>query len=281
MINKIFEYIKSLGGKLYRGSKTILKLFFNNADPILKLAGSLAIVSGALLVHSYESKLSAVTLISEREQAQSQLRASMFSNLITPISGPSKEKEIESHRERVLVELLALNFHEDFEFKPLMLHVDKRLSKRCNPNHDCEEIITEEQAKQAKEDRTSLRSIARRITSKQIKTLIKEKLPYPIETLNFEGPIVKIKDFTDIKLIDKLIKKNIVVEKNVDSKDCLFFYYEANRELTNILRRKDFTEAEIDSVLDKFQESFIRQDPIMVKKKDFTDKELIKKLIKN
>ena len=136
MINKIFEYIKSLGGKLYRGSKTILKPIFANADPILKLAGSVVIVSGAFLVHSYESKLSAVTLISEREQAQSQLRASMFRNLITPISGPSKEKVIESHRERVLVELLALNFHEDFEFKPLMLHVDKRLSKRCNPNHD-------------------------------------------------------------------------------------------------------------------------------------------------
>ncbi len=286
MINKIFESIKSLGGKLYRGSKAFLKSIFANADSILKLVGSLAIVSGALLVHSYESKLSAVTLISEREQAQSQLRASMFSNLITPISGPSKEKEIGPHRERVLVELLALNFHEDFEFKPLMLHVDKRLSKSCNPNCDVEKndekIISKEQAK---EDRASLRSIARRITSKQIKTLIKEGLPYPIETLSFEVPILKIADVKsldnkiDVKgLNNKLVEKKVVLK---DSDDLLYFYHKSKNKLKEVLKYKNFTESEIDSVLVKFQELFIKQNPIKVKKEDFKDNDRINRLITN
>jgi len=274
MINKIFESIKLLVEKLIRGSKALLKPIFANADSILKLAGSLAIVAGASLAHNYESKLSAVTLISEREQAQSQLRASMFSNLITPISGPSKEKEIGPHRERVLVELLALNFHEDFEFKPLMLHVDKRLSKACNPNHDAEKNDEKKISKeQAKEDRASLRSIARRITSKQIKTLIKEGLPYPIETLSFEVPIVKI---TDVNGLSNKLVENKVVLKGSD--DLLYFYHKSKNKLEEVLKKKMLEESErvaLTKILNELQKSFIKQDPIKVKKEDFTDKELI------
>jgi hypothetical protein len=255
--------------------KAIGKWLKDNSDTILRLTGTLAIAGGAWFAHSYESKLTSLTLISEREQSQSQLRINMFSNLITPFSGPSREKEIDPHRERVLVELLALNFHEDFEFKPLMLHVDKRLSKACNPNHDGkkngEKMISKEQAK---EDRASLRSIARRVTSKQIKKLIKEGLPYPMEMLHFEVPIVKI---TDVKgLNNKLVEKKVVLK---DSDGLLYFYHKSEIKLVEVLREKDFTGAEIKFVLNKFQESFIRQDPIKVKKEDFTDKELIDKLL--
>ena len=268
--------IKSFWGVVVKRSKAFGKWLMNNSDPILRLTGTLAIVIGTWIAHSYESKLSSLTLISEREQAQSQLRTNMFSNLITPFSGPSREKEIDPHRERVLVELLALNFHEDFEFKPLMLHVDKRLSKACNPNHDCEKngekIISKEQAK---EDRASLRSIARRITNKQIKTLIKEGLPYPIERLYFEVPIVKI---TDVNGLDNKLAKNKIVLK--DSDGLLYFYHNSEINLREVQNKKVLKPAEIDFVLDKLQKSFIKHEPIKVKKEDFKDKRLINRLIK-
>lgn len=59
--------------------------------------------------------------------------------------------------ERLLVELLALNFHEHFELKPLFDRVDKRLANEG-----------------AQEARGSLRSVADRIIDRQIASLRKE-----------------------------------------------------------------------------------------------------------
>ena len=96
------------------------------------MAGSFLIFFAAIYVAGYESKMSSITLINQREQAESELRSNMFRHLITPVSGPHIDSnEIDPHRECVLVKLLALNFHENFELKPLMIHVDKRLAEMC------------------------------------------------------------------------------------------------------------------------------------------------------
>jgi hypothetical protein len=113
--------------------------------------------------------MSATTLISQREQAESQLRASMFSDLIGPVVGPRKEgEEIGVSRERLLVELLALNFDEHFELKPLLMHVDTRLAgeeaRARVDNHP-------ETAQSLARQRGSLRSIARRVIQRQIAAL--------------------------------------------------------------------------------------------------------------
>jgi hypothetical protein len=113
-------------------------------------------VYATIIAGKYESKNTYLTVQSQREQAESQLRATMFSNLISPITGPKKDgTEIEPKREKLLVELLALNFHENFEFKPLLEFVDKRLA--------------DDEA-----GRKSLRSIARRVSDRQIASLLKE-----------------------------------------------------------------------------------------------------------
>jgi len=126
-------------------------------DAIAKLAAASAIVSGAFIANTYQSKMTSINLINQREQAESQLRANMFSNLIGPIVGPYKDDvEIKPDREQLLVELLALNFHEHFEFKPLLLHVNERISE---------------------ESRDSLISVARRVINRQIVMLIKEGAP--------------------------------------------------------------------------------------------------------
>lgn len=139
-------------------SVTMLKV----ADTIAKLLAAGAIVFAAIIANTYQSKITAVTLLAEREQAESELRATMFSDLIGPITGPySDGAEIAADRERLLVELLALNFHEHFELKPLLLHVDQRLKNDRSSEH-------------LEEARGSLRSVARRVINRQIAALFKE-----------------------------------------------------------------------------------------------------------
>lgn len=104
-----------------------------------------------------QRQISGTTLLSEREKAESQLRASMFSSLIDPIVGPKPGGGVSAEGERLLVELLALNFHEHFELKPLFDRVDKRLASEG-----------------AQEARRSLRSVADRIIDRQIASLRKE-----------------------------------------------------------------------------------------------------------
>src|SRR5690242_1999834 len=81
---------------------------------------------GVYVSNRYQETTSATQLISEREKAESELRASMFKDLISPIIGDPRN--IPPERERLLVELLALNFGEHFELKPLMRQVDRNLS---------------------------------------------------------------------------------------------------------------------------------------------------------
>lgn len=132
------------------------------SDVIFKLASAIAVIFAAFIANSYQTEMTAVTILSEREKAESELRSTMFNNLIGPISGPFEEgKGISLKREKLMVELLALNFHEHFEFKPLMEFVDERLIK---------ELIKED----AEKERDSLRSIARRIADRQINSLINE-----------------------------------------------------------------------------------------------------------
>src|SRR5213078_2654190 len=98
-------------------------------EVLAKLLGASAVLVVALFANSLQSRLTGVSIQSQREQAESQLRASMFSSLIAPISGPqTSDKPMPAEREVILTELLALNFNENFEMKPLMEDAIKRLS---------------------------------------------------------------------------------------------------------------------------------------------------------
>lgn len=139
---------------------------------IAKLATPVAVIVaawvGARIANSFQDRMTqtalhsqrqiaGTTLLSEREKAESELRASMFKSLIDPFVGSQKGERISVDREQLLVELLALNFHEHFELKPLFERVDKRLAR---------------EGSQAA--RNSLRSIADRIIDRQTAALKKE-----------------------------------------------------------------------------------------------------------
>src|ERR1700740_2321011 len=98
-------------------------------EALAKLIGASAVVLVALFANSFQSRLTGVSIQSQREQAESQLRANMFTSLIVPITGPQKDgKPISPDREELLAELLALNFNENFELKPLLEDASKMLA---------------------------------------------------------------------------------------------------------------------------------------------------------
>lgn len=146
--------------------------FLQVIDTIAKLATPAAVIVaawvGARLANSFQQQMTqttlqsqrqiaGTTLLSEREKAESELRASMFNSLINPFVGSQGGERMSIDREQLLVELLALNFHEHFELKPLFERVDKRLAK--------EGML---------DARNALRSIADRIIDRQTATLRKE-----------------------------------------------------------------------------------------------------------
>ncbi|HEX4985290.1 MAG TPA: hypothetical protein VFV71_04370 [Burkholderiales bacterium] len=128
-----------------------------------KLIAALAVVVAALVASTFQSSMTATNLLSQREQADSTLRAGMFHDLIGQMLSFDKSNgDIPPDRERLLVELLALNFHEHFELKPVMIHVDDRLTR------EKVSTMTEDQRGAARE---SLRSVARRVLQRQMAML--------------------------------------------------------------------------------------------------------------
>ena len=140
-------------------------------DVIAKFATACAFIYAAYVAGQFESKVSGTTILSQREQAESQLRASMFHDLIDPIVGPLKEGErIPLDRERLLVELLTLNFHEHIEFKPLLEDLYKRLA--TNKSLSREDAVIQ---------RSRLSSVARRVIDRQITVLSVEAEKYGLQ----------------------------------------------------------------------------------------------------
>jgi hypothetical protein len=121
-------------------------------DVLAKAAIAAAGVFVAILANNYQQKASVVTLLSQRETAESDLRSSMMDHLVGPFVGSVQEKKpLDPDEERVLLEILALNFHAHFELKPLFLKVDGDL-------------------RQHRRDagRTALQAVARRVVDRQI-----------------------------------------------------------------------------------------------------------------
>lgn len=137
-------------------------------DLVLKLTPAFATILAALIAVHYQSASTGASLLNQREQAETQLRATMFSNLITPILG-DKNKNLTLGEQKLLVEMLALNFHEHVEFKPLLLYVDDQLLSKINAAKK-----NPGEYKKFTDMRSSLISVVRRVRDRQLAVLQKE-----------------------------------------------------------------------------------------------------------
>ncbi len=136
-------------------------------DVVAKLVGAFAVLGVAIFANSLQSRLTGISIQSQREQADSQLRASMFNSLIGPVVGPQKDgAPISAAREELLAELLALNFHESFELKPLMEDAAERLVAEARG--------LQPRAPGGPDVRESLWSIARRTSERQKASIARE-----------------------------------------------------------------------------------------------------------
>jgi hypothetical protein len=133
---------------------------FDWLDAIAKLVGAFAVVAVAVFANSLQTRVSGISIQSQREQAESQLRANMFTSLITPIVGTQTSgQSVPADRERLLAELLALNFYENFELKPLLQDASNRLLAEAE--------ATRKLPADGSDVREPLWSVARRIAERQ------------------------------------------------------------------------------------------------------------------
>ena len=131
------------------------------ADIALKISPVLATLVLGFVTYQYQSKTTAANLLNQREQAETQLRSTLFHNLVGPLGG-SDEEGFDAERQRLFVELLMLNFHEHIEFKPLLIHTDQRLVSEIDSSDEVELA------------RRSLQSVTRRVRDRQASVLAKE-----------------------------------------------------------------------------------------------------------
>ena len=133
-------------------------------DVLAKLAAPAAVIVGAMLAQSFQSSQTTTQLLAAREEADTKIRAEMFSAITAKLLGEADPKPA---RRVVFAELLALNFHEHFELKPLMTDLDDALRN---------EIAAEQDKKKKhalEESRTELVSIVRRVRERQIAMLVR------------------------------------------------------------------------------------------------------------
>ena len=147
------------------------------AEILHKLAIPLLTVFGTMLTLVINERNNTRATLNQREQAESELRSNMFSELVNPLIEQSRLGESPSaaapaapagaaagttavdpalaaraDRLTLLGELLALNFHEHFELGPLLRYVERMEGQSADNRH-------------------TLRSVARRVSGRQIAML--------------------------------------------------------------------------------------------------------------
>lgn len=124
-------------------------------DIIFKIAGGLGIFTASILIplvmHWNAEKNSNnqlyAQIVSERERADADLRARMFENLLKSFFGDTSNDT--SGKKRItMLRLLALNFHESFNLKPLFEELDYELkdNNREELRRVAKEVIEKQEA---------------------------------------------------------------------------------------------------------------------------------------
>ena len=133
--------------------KELVVFWIENLSKLgLPIMTAIVALAGTYLTTRINEENNLRDTINQREQAESALRTSMFRELVSPVVGNTGTMVEEPQRLALLAELLALNFHEHFELGPLLTYVD-------------------ELPGQTTRDRNRLRSIGRRVISRQLAVL--------------------------------------------------------------------------------------------------------------
>ena len=136
-------------------------------EVLAKLVGASAVLVVALFANSLQGRLTGLSIQSQREQAESQLRANMFASLVAPLAGQKDGQAMSADREVLLTKLLAFNFNDSFDMKPLLEHAAKQLATE-----------TKKKNKDDDDPREDLWSVSRRIAERQRAAISREWSKY-------------------------------------------------------------------------------------------------------
>lgn len=149
-------------------------MLFDWVDAGLKVVIALIGIWISYLGYSYQKTSTASQLLVQQEKGDTEIRAQMFGKITDRLMKP-ETGESSLVQDALLAQVLALNFHELIELKPLMINLDSRLSRKAEELRKAEangdELIDTEAA------RDSLRSVARRIRDRQVAALINNPRP--------------------------------------------------------------------------------------------------------
>ncbi|MEO8627765.1 MAG: hypothetical protein ABI612_06630, partial [Betaproteobacteria bacterium] len=120
-----------------------------------------------LVAQSFQSSMTVSQMLSQREHSDTQIRAEMFKAITDKLL--RNDDPVEPERRAVFSELLALNFHEHIELKPLLQEVDDALLDKTHSR------ITAAHANRVALRREELRSVARRVRARQVAMLVRDE----------------------------------------------------------------------------------------------------------
>lgn len=138
---------------------------------LLSKVGGVAIAAAVGITGYYLQKSSTESqLLNQREQAETSVRAEMFKTVAEKVV--KAKADITPSEKAVFAEVLALNFHQHIELKPLLLDIERQLLADC----------ARQQAQMSKADASStpcdaatdlseLRSAATRVKSRQLQII--------------------------------------------------------------------------------------------------------------
>jgi hypothetical protein len=136
------------------------------ADLFAKLAAPAAVIAAAILAQNFQTASNVSQLLQQREESDTKIRAEMFKAITDRLFG-EKGGSLPPEQKAVFSELLALNFHEHIEIKPLMLEIDAALAAALHS-----EKLGLKQKSAVKARREELWSVARRVRARQIAMLV-------------------------------------------------------------------------------------------------------------
>jgi len=136
-------------------------------------------------------------LMSRREESESALRKDMFKSIIDSFLKPDKENS-SLDGQLLHLELLAYNFHESLNLKPLFTHIEKSIQSIKNPTEKAEQV-------------NRLERVAREVTRKQMLILEeagkKFERQIDLDSLkNNPGGIMLDEDSITVNNIERLIR---------------------------------------------------------------------------
>ena len=163
--------------------------FFKWADVAVKLVAACVGIAIVVIGNRYQQSLTSSQLLTQRENGDTQIRAEMFKAITNQLMRPPKDGNILPEQDALLAELLALNFHEHIELKPLMLDLDDRLQAKIDAAGKGPE------AKAASARQKALRSIARRVRARQTAMLVNARPVDGIRALRSQEGAGRIRYF--------------------------------------------------------------------------------------